>query len=83
MNGAIKDATARRYYYDSHGRLRQHLADVVSACNFTRRLKTLKGLAPYELICNTWLKETTKSKFGRSINAAIMSLHLVPAIKRV
>lgn len=39
---------------DSHGQLRWHLADLVSAYNFARRLKTLKGLAPYEFICKTW-----------------------------
>jgi len=31
--------------------LRRHLADFVAAYNFARRLKTLKGLTPYELIC--------------------------------
>jgi hypothetical protein len=33
---------------------RQHLADFVSAYNFGRRLKTLKGLTPYEFICKAW-----------------------------
>jgi transposase InsO family protein len=49
MNRTIKDATVGRYYYDSLDQLRQHLADFVSAYNFARRLKTLKGLTPYEL----------------------------------
>jgi len=57
MNRTIKDATVKRYDYDSHDQLRQHLADFVSAYNFARRLKTLKGLTPYEFICKTWLKE--------------------------
>ena len=51
MNRTIKDATVRRFYYESHDQLRQHLADFVSAYNFGRRLKTLKGLTPYEFIC--------------------------------
>ena len=50
MNRTIKDATVRRFYYESHDQLRQHLADFVSAYNFRRRLKTLKGLTPYEFI---------------------------------
>ena len=34
-----------------------HLADFVAAYNFARRLKTLKGLTPYEFICKLWTKE--------------------------
>ncbi|MCX7325475.1 MAG: IS481 family transposase, partial [Hyphomicrobiales bacterium] len=29
----------------------------VSAYNFGRRLKTLKGLTPYEFICKRWTTE--------------------------
>lgn len=50
MNRMIKDATIKRYPYDSHEQLRTHLADVPAACNFARRLKTLSGLAPYDHI---------------------------------
>jgi len=57
MNRTIKDATVRRYHYDSHDQLRQHLADFVAAYNFGRRLKTLKGLTPYEFICKRWAVE--------------------------
>ncbi len=57
MNRTIKDATVRRYHYESHDQLRQHLADFVAAYNFARRLKTLKGLTPYEFICKAWTLE--------------------------
>ena len=57
MNRTIKDATVKRYYYDSHEQLRRHLDDFVSAYTFSRRLKTLKGLTPYEFICKTWTAE--------------------------
>jgi len=57
MNRTIKDATVKRYHYDCHRQLETHLADFVSAYNFGRRLKTLKGLTPYEYICKCW---TTK-----------------------
>jgi hypothetical protein len=60
MNRTIKDATVKRYYYESHDQLRQHLTDFVSAYNFARRLKTLKGLTPYEYICKCWTKEPEK-----------------------
>lgn len=50
----IKDATVKRFYYENHDQLRLHLADFVSAYNFGRRLKTLKGLTPFEFICKCW-----------------------------
>ncbi|PWB83089.1 MAG: IS481 family transposase [Methylocystaceae bacterium] len=57
MNRTIKDATVKRYFYATHVELRTHLADFVTAYNFARRLKTLKGLTPYEFICKLWTKE--------------------------
>ncbi len=60
MNRTIKDATVKRYHDDSHEQLRAHLADFVSACNFGRRLKTLRGLTPYEAICKAWSAEPSR-----------------------
>jgi hypothetical protein len=57
MNRTIKEATVKRYHYDTHDELSKHLGDIVAAYNFGRRLKTLKGLIPYEAICKTWLTE--------------------------
>jgi transposase InsO family protein len=57
MNRTIKDATVKRYYYDNHEQLQRHLADFVGAYNFARRLKTLRGLTPYEFICKRWTTE--------------------------
>ena len=54
MNRTLKDATVNRYYYDSHQQLREHLATFLLAYNCARRLKTLKGLTPYEYICQQW-----------------------------
>ncbi len=51
MNRTIKGAMVKRYPSDSHDQLWQHLDDFVSAYNFGRHLKTLKGLTPYEYIC--------------------------------
>jgi hypothetical protein len=31
MNRTLKEVTVKRYYYDSHDQLRQHLADFVCA----------------------------------------------------
>ena len=57
MNRTIKEATVQRYHYDDHQLLRRHLDDFVAAYNFGRRLKTLKGLTPYEFICWAWQTE--------------------------
>ncbi|WP_415926719.1 IS481 family transposase [Devosia rhizosphaerae] len=54
MNRTIKEATVRRFHYDSHDQLLQHLRDFIDAYNFGGRLKTLKGLTPYEFICKQW-----------------------------
>jgi transposase InsO family protein len=57
MNKTIKDATVKRYYYNSHRQLREHLRTFIDAYNFAKRLKTLKGLTPYEFIIKTWQSE--------------------------
>jgi len=57
MNRTIKDATVKRFHYDNHDQLRRHLQDFIDAYNFGRRLKTLKGLTPYEFICKRWTIE--------------------------
>ena len=57
MNRTLKEATVNRYHYDTTDQLRGHLTDFVTAYNFGRRLKTLKGLSPYEFICKIWTAE--------------------------
>lgn len=57
MNRTLKEATVYRYYYDTHQQLRDHLATFLMAYNFAKRLKTLKGLTPYEYLCQQWQKQ--------------------------
>jgi transposase InsO family protein len=57
MNRTLKEATVRRYHYDSHDQLREHLATFLAAYNFARRLKTLRGLTPHEYICKCWTEK--------------------------
>lgn len=57
MNRTIKEATVKRFHYDDHHQFETHLADFVAAYNFGRRLKTLRGLTPYEFICKCWTSE--------------------------
>jgi hypothetical protein len=39
MNRTIKDATVKRYHYDSHDQLKAHLQLFVDAYNHARRLE--------------------------------------------
>jgi transposase InsO family protein len=55
MNRTIKEATVKRFFYDTHEQLKAHLSDFIAAYNFARRLKTLRGLTPYEAICKLWI----------------------------
>jgi transposase InsO family protein len=70
MNRTLKEATVRRYHYDSHEGLRRHLQLFLDAYNYARRLKTLRGLTPYEFICNTWTKEPARFRLD--------PIHLTP-----
>ena len=53
-----------RYHYETHDELRNHLGDFVYAYNSARRLKTLKGLTPYEYVCKIWTNEPQRFSFG-------------------
>ena len=69
MNRTLKEATVRRYYYDTHDQLRAHLSAFVEAHNYAKRLKTLKGLTPFEFIARCWTDEPdrfTRSPFHQS-----------------
>jgi hypothetical protein len=59
-----KDATARRHHHDDHARLERRLADVIAACTFGRRLKTLKGLSPFEFIDECRTAEPRRFRFS-------------------
>jgi transposase InsO family protein len=67
MNRTIKEATGKRFHYDNHAQLETHLADFISAYNFGRRLKTLKGLTPYEYICKIWTTEPERFRLNHQM----------------
>jgi hypothetical protein len=50
--------------YDDHAQLERHLGYFIAAYNFGRRLKTLKGLTPYEFICKQWVSEPARFRFN-------------------
>lgn len=48
INRTIEGATVKRYHYETRDQLKGHLAQFLAAYNFAKRLKTLRGLTPYE-----------------------------------
>ena len=64
MNRTLKDATVKRYHYESHDQLRAHLQLFLDAYNHARRLKTLRGLTPYEHVCQAWTKEPERFRLN-------------------
>jgi transposase InsO family protein len=66
MNRTLKDATVRRYHYATHQQLRAHLSAFLDAYNFAKRLKTLRGLTPYEAICKAWAHQPHRFRYDPS-----------------
>jgi Integrase core domain len=64
MNRTIKDATVKRYFYETHDQLRTHLRDFVDAYNFGRRPKTLNGLTPFEFVCKRWTTDPKRFRLN-------------------
>lgn len=62
MNRTLKEATVKRDYYETHEQLKAHLCDFLNAYNFAKRLKSLKGLTPYQYIIQCWQKEPERFK---------------------
>ena len=63
----LKEATVRRYSYESHDQLRRHLRDFLNAYNFAKRLKTHRGLTVYEFISKQWAPNPNASTFIQTI----------------
>lgn len=59
MNRTVKEATIKRYHYETTAELSTHLLTFLVAYNYAKRLKRLKGLTPYEFICAEWRKNPT------------------------
>ena len=70
MNRTIKDATVKCYHYASHDELCQHLQLFVDAYNYGRRLKTLRGITPYEFVCQAWTKQPERFRLDPSHRTA-------------
>jgi hypothetical protein len=71
MNRTLKassqrDGAVKRDHDARHDQLRAHLQLFVDADNHARRLKTLRGLTPYEVIGQAWTNEPTRFKLDPS-----------------
>jgi hypothetical protein len=64
MNRTLKDATVKRYHYGTHAQLKEHLHALLLAYNFAKRLKTLRGLTPYEHICKVWTAQPNRFRLN-------------------
>jgi len=59
-------------HYDSRAQLERHLDDFIAVYSFGRRLKTLKGLTPFEFICKRWAAEPHRFRLN--------PLHQIPGL---
>ncbi|WP_101909027.1 IS481 family transposase [Marasmitruncus massiliensis] len=66
MSRTIKDATVNRYYYETGDELQKHLDIFIAAYNFAKRLKTIRGLTPYEFIVKSWAENPDLFHFDPS-----------------
>jgi transposase InsO family protein len=64
MNRTLKDATVKRYHYGTHAQLKAHIHAFLMAYNFAKRLKTLRGLTPYEHICKVWTTQPNRFRLN-------------------
>lgn len=64
MNRTIKEATVKQYHYDTKQQLKQHLHDFLMAYNFTKKLKALKFVSPYDKIIQEYNKDNNLFNFN-------------------
>jgi len=64
MNRTLKEATVQRYHYGTHAQLKAHVHAFLMAYNFAKRLKTLRGLTPYEYICKVWTTQPNRFRLN-------------------
>ncbi len=56
-SGEKSESTVKKFNCQTHQHLKKPLQTLLMAYNFTKRLKTLKGLTPYQFICAAWQKD--------------------------
>lgn len=56
MNRTVKEATIRRFHYETSAELNTHLQSFLAVYSYAKWLKRLKSLTPYEFVCAEWRK---------------------------
>ena len=51
MNRTIKEATIKKFYYQHHEKLQEHLEAFIETYNYAQPLKALERMTPYEKVC--------------------------------
>ncbi len=74
MNRTIKDATIKKYHYDSQTQFKQHLYDFLNVYNFTKKLKALNFKTPFQFILDKYqnnanLFYTTPHNYSMGLNS--------------
>jgi transposase InsO family protein len=64
MNRPLKEATVNKFSDQTHQYLKEHLHACLMADNFAKRFKVLRGLTPYEDLCQCW--QTEPERFTRN-----------------
>ncbi len=78
MNRTLKEATVKRYYYQTHEQLKEHLQTFLMAYNFAKLLKTLRRLTPYQFICQSWQKQPLRFKINPFQHTVGLNRNLTP-----
>jgi transposase InsO family protein len=66
MNRTIKDATVKRYHYDTHDQLRCTCSSSWMLTIMLGGSRPLRGLTPYEYVCHLWTKEPERFRLNPS-----------------
>ena len=65
MNRTLKDATVKRYFYETHDQLRAHLQNFVGPpATSPGGSKPSGGQTPYEFICKAWTSRAHRVKIS-------------------
>lgn len=56
--------TVQRHHYGTHAQLKAHVHAFLMAYNFAKRLKTLRGLTPYEHIWKVWTTQPNRFRLN-------------------
>src|SRR5215210_2821774 len=64
MNRTVKDATVKVLHYPDLESLKAHVLAFVTAYNFAKHLKRLRGRTPFQAICEAWAKDPAPFKIN-------------------